>query len=147
MSPWIAKVQPKGVPVTQVIICGGRDFRDGELLFRKMNKLTYWFDLVEVVIGGMGRRVERGGEWVWEGADYWGNQWAERNWMIRHIWHPDWKGLGKRAGPHRNREMARSVQDGGHCVAFWNGRSPGTANMIQEFKQYNNPKHLKIVRY
>jgi len=42
----------------------------------------------------------------------------------------DWKGLGRAAGPERNR---RIVADADACVAFWDGRSPGTLNCIQQF--------------
>ena len=41
----------------------------------------------------------------------------------------DWDRYGKAAGPHRNRHMA---QRGTHLLAFWDGKSRGTANMILE---------------
>jgi hypothetical protein len=40
-----------------------------------------------------------------------------------------WKKYGKSAGPIRNQEMAEAGAD--LCLAFWDGKSKGTGNMIQ----------------
>lgn len=42
----------------------------------------------------------------------------------------DWAGLGRRAGPERN---ARIVAGADACMAFWDGRSPGTRDCIEQF--------------
>lgn len=145
-SPWIGGVAPKG-PATKVIICGGRDFENYPLLERKMDHITYWFDKVEVVLGGEGKRIERSGEWVWIGADQMGLLWAEKNWWDRTFFKPDWYGKGKAAGPIRNRKMAEYVAPRGYCVAFWDGESRGTQSMIDEFLRLNPRNHLRVVRY
>lgn len=45
--------------------------------------------------------------------------------------HPaDWKQYGKKAGPIRNREMAKAGAD--VCFAFWNGASHGTFHTMYE---------------
>lgn len=145
--PWIKGIRPN-VPSTKVIICGSRDFEDYSLLEKLMDRYTYWLEPIEVVLGGEGKRIERGGEWVWVGADQMGKRWAEKRWWDRKFFYPNWKGKHKRgAGMARNNEMAKYVAPDGFCVAFWDEESPGTKNMIEQFLKYNPKEHLKIVRY
>lgn len=57
-------------------------------------------------------------------------------------WFPaDWD-LGKRAGPIRNAQMA---EKGTHLLAFWDGESNGTKNMISEAKKRN--LEVRVVRF
>lgn len=57
--------------------------------------------------------------------------------------HPaDWDGLGKKAGPVRNEEMA-NVADG--LLAIWDGTSPGTKDMIDRAR--NHGLKVKVVMY
>jgi hypothetical protein len=49
-------------------------------------------------------------------------------------------GLG--AGPIRNREMVRFAT---HCIAFWDGKSPGTKSLIEACELYELPH--RVVRY
>lgn len=41
----------------------------------------------------------------------------------------DWATHGKAAGPIRNRKMAEACDE---CIAFWDGVSRGTRNMIEQ---------------
>jgi hypothetical protein len=145
--PWIGGSPPKGVEVTKVIVCGSRTFDDFELMRKKLDRYTYWFDVVEISTGGYGGKEERGGEWHHIGADFYAHQWAEQNWCNRKIFFPDWKKHKKAAGPIRNREMAEYVAPDGYCVAFWDGKSPGTKNMIEEFLKHNPRGNLRTVLY
>lgn len=54
---------------------------------------------------------------------------------------------GKAAGPIRNAQMAKYASEGakGILVAFWDGKSKGTKNMIQEAR--NKDLIVKIVEY
>ena len=54
----------------------------------------------------------------------------------------DWKTFGKSAGYIRNQEMAENADA---LVAFWDGKSRGTANMIDIAQRYN--LRVRIVRY
>lgn len=103
---------------TKVIIAGSRDFNDYELLRQVMNSLGFC-DLGAYqceVISGTAR-----------GADRLGEQWA-REYGFSVIRMPaDWESHGKAAGYIRNEEMAKI---GTHLVAFWDGQSRGTRNMI-----------------
>lgn len=145
---WIGGVVPPGARTMHLLVCGTRTFTDYRLLARKLDRFTFWFEHVEVYVGGRGTRKERNGRWVREGADWFANQWAEANWWPRHLYHADWDTHGKAAGPRRNAEMVEAVADrNGHCVAFWDGKSPGTAHAIELARTHLPRGHLKIVRY
>ena len=63
------------------------------------------------------------------GPDRWGEAWAEPLDFVELKRMPaDWDTHGKRAGPIRNEEMA---QRGDALLAFYDGESAGTRNMIE----------------
>lgn len=63
------------------------------------------------------------------GADKLGEAWAKKN-SIPIDPHPAlWSKYGNAAGPIRNREMAKQADA---LIAFWDGKSKGTENMILE---------------
>lgn len=142
--PWMGQ-RPTGG--SSLIVAGSRTFRDYKLLTRVLDRYTWRMPLLTVVIGSKGRRVEEKGEWVHEGADYWAHEWALSRWHRVQLFWPDWSKHGRAAGPLRNREMAEHVSPMGRLVCFWNGRSPGTKNMIEEFLKCNSKLNLKVVRY
>jgi len=47
----------------------------------------------------------------------------------------DWKAHGKAAGPIRNAAMAKAAGADGRLLAYWDGKSPGTADMIKQAKR------------
>lgn len=53
---------------------------------------------------------------------------------------PEWNKHGRSAGIKRN---ALIVKDCDQLIAFWNGRSPGTKNAIDQAKKAN--KHYKTI--
>lgn len=54
----------------------------------------------------------------------------------------DWDSFGKRAGMIRNAKMAENAT---HLLAFWDGESSGTKNMIFEAKKRN--LGVRVVRF
>lgn len=145
--PFVTGGPPKGVYCTPVIICGTRTFDDYEYFRKRVDRFTFWFDAVRVIIGSHGQRVERNFKDEWIGADALGKRWAEWNWWPYLTFWADWKQIGKRAGPLRNTQMATEFAPDAWCVAFWDGKSPGTASMINEFLRYNDRKRLRVYRY
>lgn len=147
--PWLRGYKPRHLPKEMVVVCGTRDFEDEGLFIRVMDDWLYWRDGAEFVIGGDGHRTERGGEWVWTGADYYANYYATCNWVVKHLFRAEWGKYGKSAGPRRNKDMAEFAASFPRpsLVAFWNGRSPGTKNMIHEFTTRNPTAKIKVVRY
>lgn len=104
----------------RVLVCGGRDFDDAEMLNRFMDELAG--DLViDVVIEGDAR-----------GADRMAGEWARRNAINNIKYCAEWEKLGRKAGPIRNQQML----DEGRTdlvVAFPGGR--GTADMVKRARE------------
>lgn len=73
-------------------------------------------DITQVVSGGA------------RGVDQLAEEWARRNDIPVAVFPASWKEYGKSAGPLRNIEMAEYADA---LIAIWDGRSRGTANMIQ----------------
>ena len=114
----------------KVIIAGGRDFSDYELLLEKCDYYLTEKTNVEVVSGGA------------KGADILGERYAkERNLPLK-IFLADWVTLGKRAGFVRNKEMAEYADA---LIAFWDKTSKGTKHMIDIAKEKG--LSVKVVYY
>jgi len=73
------------------------------------------------------------------GTDQAGERWAKgRN--IPVIRRPaDWQKHGKRAGYLRNAEM---VKEAGCFLIYWDGKSPGTCNMLKLVRESGKPFRL-----
>jgi hypothetical protein len=119
----------KGLPF-RVIIAGGREFNDYDLLVSKADALLSNYNNVVVVSGTA------------HGADELGERYArQRGYKIER--HPaNWDKLGKSAGYIRNKEMAECSDA---LIAFWDGESKGTKIMIDLAKK-NNLK-VRVVMY
>lgn len=104
----------------RVIIAGGREFTDYPALKEYCDVVLADIDVTHVVSGCA------------RGADTLGEKWAaERGYKVER--HPaDWNTHGKAAGLIRNREMA---ENGDILIAFWDGESGGTGNMISIAKR------------
>ena len=76
------------------------------------------------------------------GADTLGEQYA-REWGFKLQQFPaDWKSCGKTAGIIRNVQMADNADA---LIAFWDGKSRGTAHMINTAKKKRLP--VRIVMF
>lgn len=105
-------------PEFRVIIAGCRDFNDYPLLCEKCDKiLGNKREMHNVIVISGGAR----------GADRLGERYArERGYRVR-LFPADWDGDGNAAGPKRNARMAANADA---LIAFWDGESRGTKNMI-----------------
>ena len=112
----------------KIAIVGGRDFNDYELLSEHM---TPFHTKCDTVMCGEAK-----------GADTLGKQWAEENYIDVKSFPADWDKYGKAAGPIRNREM---VQESDFIVAFWDGKSRGTKNTIDNCLELK--KNVMVVFY
>lgn len=74
-----------------------------------------------------------------EGADRIGDYWGRKSGWVVEDYAADWS-VGKIGGPLRNKRMAE-VAD--LCIAFWDGKSRGTRDMLQQ--AYDN--HIPIILY
>lgn len=114
----------------RVIIAGGREFADYQLLKEFADYILSNIEAdIEIVSGGA------------SGADRLGELYAEeRGYQIRRF-PADWKRYGYGAGPRRNREMAEYADA---LIAYWDGHSRGTRNMIELAKEYGLKIRVKI---
>lgn len=120
-------------PTFKVIIAGGRDFNDYELLREKCDKYLSSKLLTHsiVILSGSAR-----------GADSLGERYAaEHNFQIQRF-PANWEKDGKCAGFLRNKQMAEAADA---LVAFWDGRSRGTGHMISLARMRN--LQVRIVSY
>lgn len=101
----------------KIVIAGGRNFADWEYFMGYMTTLPKWIgeDDFEVVSGGA------------TGVDKMGEEFAHLFGLKLKVFPADWEAHGRAAGPIRNEQMAQYA-DG--VIAFWDGKSKGTANMI-----------------
>ena len=104
----------------KVIVAGGRDFTDYDLLKYTLDNFQQEYgDITEVVSGGA------------RGSDKLGEKYANENNTPIKRFVPDWEGLGKKAGHVRNRQMGDYAKEhNGRLVAFWDKQSKGTKGMI-----------------
>lgn len=117
----------------RIIIAGSRSFDDYDKLckdvdeFISMQKFfaglgAYKSKEVEIVSGGA------------RGADKLGERYAKEHNLRLKIFPADWDKYGKRAGYIRNTEMAEYA----NClIAFCDGKSKGTAHMIDLAPKYD----------
>lgn len=112
----------------KIIIAGGRDFNDYELLERNALRL------ISTLPGGRDIQIVSGGA---KGVDAMGERFAQENDLEVVLFPADWEKYGRAAGPKRNAQMAEYAT---HLLSFWNGESKGTKSMISLAKK----KNLKI---
>lgn len=105
---------------TRIIVAGSREFTDYGTAKEKLDGIVPKYSNTEIVCGGC------------RGADRLGERYAREHGIPVVYFPADWDRHGRAAGPIRNREMAEYAGSDAHgvLVAFWNGHSRGTADMI-----------------
>lgn len=105
-----------------LIVCGGRNFRDREYVFKVLDFVREKRDISLIIHGGA------------TGADSLADEWAIARGMERMAFKANWELYGKAAGPKRNSVLA-DIGDG--VIAFPGGS--GTADMIRQARAKNIP--------
>ena len=115
----------------RVIVAGSREFKDYQLLEKTLDDFLQDRKEPTRILCGMAH-----------GADELGLLYAHRhNYELEK--HPaKWNIHGKRAGFIRNEEMANNADA---LIAFWDGKSHGTKDMIQRAKEHG--LGIKVIRY
>lgn len=103
------------VGLRRIIIAGGRDFNDYQMLLNNIRPLLDYDQTIEIVSGCA------------PGADKLGEKFADFFELPISKFPANWSKHGKAAGPIRNLEMAKYADE---LIAFWDGKSKGTKNMI-----------------
>ena len=122
----------------KIIIAGGRDFNNYELLKKSCLKIigSYTFSPIEIISGRA------------TGADRMGEKFANEIGYPLRVFPANWEEFGKSAGFIRNKEMAEYASkdtEYSMLIAFWDGKSKGTKSMIELGKKMLNK--VEIVRY
>lgn len=115
----------------RVIVAGGRDFEDYALLQQTMDRLLVNVQDRIVIVCGRAR-----------GADSLGERYAQEHGHSVRTFPADWDRYGRAAGFIRNEEMAKNADA---LVAFWDGQSRGTQNMIEVARRYQ--LKIRVIRY
>ena len=117
----------------KLIVAGGRDFTDANLMIAELQKLVNSGNIPECpeLVCGMAYGADLTAYSLWSGAG-----------MVIHKFPADWARLGKSAGYKRNQEMGEFADA---AVCFWDGNSKGTKHMIDIMNKLNKPVY--VVRY
>lgn len=114
----------------KLIVAGGRDFTDYELMSRHLFKLSNG-DLAHSeisIVSGMA-----------PGADTLALEFAQQHEVEVYSFYADWQNHPRSGGMIRNRQMA-IFADG--LLAFWDQKSRGTKNMIETMRQKGKPVYV-----
>ncbi len=98
------------------IVCGGRDYSDGERLDDELDLLHAEYEFELIVHGGA------------RGADTLARNWAYQRGVKCRCYRADWECYGRSAGHIRNQQMLDSEKPD-LVIAFSGGR--GTADMVR----------------
>ena len=99
----------------KIIIAGTRTFTNYKKLCKVCDHLLQDQTNIEIVSG------------TCRGTDKLGEQYAKERGCKLTQFPADWNKYGKAAGPKRNQQMANYADV---LIAFWDGKSRGTKNMI-----------------
>jgi hypothetical protein len=86
----------------KVIVCGGRDWTDGEFVFCQLDAIR---PAITKVIEGGQRTWDKDKRRTVGGVDFWAWTWAFSRSIERHTEYAAWRRYGKAAGPRRNQAM------------------------------------------
>lgn len=116
----------------KLIVAGGRDFNDYPMLEaaldHALSEKVKAGEVIEIVSGDA------------RGADSLGVHYAnKRGFAVKHF-PADWDRFGKSAGYKRNAQMADYADA---LYAFWDGKSKGTAHMIELSRQKALQVHVR----
>lgn len=113
-----------------IVVAGSRTFTDYNLLETTLDELISKYNITEpVIVSGTCSGADKLGEWYA----------YNRNYKVLQF-KPDWKKYGKGAGFIRNKAMGDNSDI---LVAFWDGKSQGTKNMIEIMQKQNKPIIIK----
>lgn len=119
------------VEVFRLIIAGGRDFDNYEALKKSADFMLSKKKCEIEIVCGMAR-----------GADTLGEKYAKERGYKVNYYPAEWKKYKNRAGMIRNEKMAQNADA---LLAFWDGSSHGTKNMIETAQKYK--LSVRVKRY
>lgn len=116
----------------KIIVAGGRNFNNYELLRDSLDRIFQRLKKENIVIiSGTAK-----------GADSLGEQYSKERGYKLEKFPANWNRFQMAAGPIRNEQMAQ-VADA--LVLFWNGKSRGSADMLERAKKHS--LKVRVVKY
>ena len=115
-------------PDYRVIVCGSREWSNRALISHSLAALREQGKKVTIVHGDA------------RGADTLAASVAANLGYAVEAYPANWARFGRGAGPIRNEEMASMGAD--LCLAFWDGHSKGTKDMISRAREHEIPVQL-----
>jgi len=122
-----------GIKGRVLAVSGGRNFFDRRLSFQILDETHRSRPIACIVSGGA------------EGADSLAEAWADANRVPLRIFYPNWHNGGKFSrwgGFERNKLIVENSSD---CLIFWDSKSKGTKNIIENCRKIG--KQLKIILF
>jgi hypothetical protein len=114
----------------RVLVCGGRDCRDEDFVFSRLNAVDSVYGISFVIEGGQRTRDPKTGKFI-GGVDLFASKWARTRARSTDRFDANWRAHGSAAGPMRNQRMINEGKPD-LVVAFPGGR--GTADMVRRAK-------------
>ena len=115
--------------MVKIAVVGSRSFRDVKRMEEILNELLPTLDAPVIVTGGA------------MGADTLAEQYAHARGIPCLVFKADWDKYGRAAGYIRNIKMAEEAD---RAVAFWDGKSRGTAHMIRIMRERKKPVEVVL---
>jgi hypothetical protein len=110
----------------KLLIAGSREYPVNGNFADKMAEFVSAYGMPSEIVSGHCSK----------GPDEAGERWAKANKVPLKIFPANWDEHGKAAGPIRNRKMAPYCD---RALIFWDGKSRGSKNMIEELQKNNKP--------
>lgn len=115
----------------KVIIAGCRDFSNYAQLCSCVDQALAGVEDIEIVSGGA------------RGTDALGERYAREHGCALKVFPAEWNNYGTAAGPIRNGQMAAYADA---LIAFWDGRSAGTRDMIRKAEEKGIKVQVQLIR-
>lgn len=110
----------------KIIVAGGRNFNNYDVMDKVLS--NYIGSSNDIIVSGDAA-----------GADTLGARWGQFNHLVVKHFPADWDYYGHAAGYIRNIEMAEYAD---MLIAFWDGKSKGTAHMIKTAQRNGLPYYV-----
>lgn len=113
----------------KLAIVGSRTFTDFDYFEKELLEKIKASDVEYIISGGA------------NGVDTLAELFAKKHGIKMVVYKPDWNKYGKKAGYMRNVDI---ISECDNCIAFWDGKSPGTKHSIDIAKKQQ--KNLEICK-
>lgn len=111
--------------MVKLIIAGSRSIYEPMIVEAAIDRYQLRGQISEIIEGGCAKGIDRIA-----------SIFAKMHSLPHKVFKANWNAYGKAAGPIRNAEMAKY---GDMLLAIWDGKSKGTANMIEQMKRRGKP--------